>query len=257
MSRYIPIAEYYDAENEHLSMLHQDVPLLLEHLPKKRRSVLALACGTGRAAIPLAQAGHDVTGVDIDPAMLDIAKRKREMVGMDQRSLPLIQADILKLNLRKRFDWVCLLFNTMLNFTELEQLDQLLQTVVRHLKPKGRLWVDVLNPDPHLLAQPELTELDPVLFVAPALGRTVMRTVDIKRDKQQGVQIVTHRYTWFDEQGREHREKLTFRMTFLLPRELRLLLERHALFIEQLYGDYDRSAVGWDSPRLIALARRK
>ena len=33
--------------------------------------ILELAAGTGRLAVPLAEAGYDVTGVDLDPAMLD------------------------------------------------------------------------------------------------------------------------------------------------------------------------------------------
>src|SRR5580658_9433792 len=38
--------------------------------------VLALACGTGRFAIPLAQAGIQVIGLDVTPAMLERAKTK-------------------------------------------------------------------------------------------------------------------------------------------------------------------------------------
>jgi ubiquinone/menaquinone biosynthesis C-methylase UbiE len=57
MSHYKAIAEYYDAEYEHQTMLEHDVPFFLGHLPKKKQSVLELATGTGRAAIPVAQAG--------------------------------------------------------------------------------------------------------------------------------------------------------------------------------------------------------
>ena len=38
--------------------------------PSEAGPVLELAAGTGRLAIPLALAGHQVTAVDIDPAML-------------------------------------------------------------------------------------------------------------------------------------------------------------------------------------------
>ena len=38
--------------------------------------VLELACGTGRIALPLAEAGLQVTGVDRSEAMLAIARRK-------------------------------------------------------------------------------------------------------------------------------------------------------------------------------------
>src|SRR5690242_1607070 len=104
---YRAIAEYYDAEHERTKMLRRDVPFFLRHLPKRRQSVLELATGTGRAAIPIAQAGHEVVGVDYAADMLDIARRKRDGVGLTDRRLQLVEADILTLNLRRRFDWVC------------------------------------------------------------------------------------------------------------------------------------------------------
>jgi len=41
-------------------------------------------------------------------------------------------------------------------------------------------------------------------------------------------------------------------MTYLFERELRLLLERNGLKVEQMFGNYDGSPVGANSPRLIA-----
>src|SRR5438309_453972 len=98
MKRYRAIAEYYDFENERLAWLGRDVPFFLRQLPRRRRlDVLELAAGTGRAAIPIAQAGHRVVGVDYAKDMLDIAKRKRDAVGLRDRELTLVHADILKL----------------------------------------------------------------------------------------------------------------------------------------------------------------
>src|SRR5689334_13568183 len=118
MSSYRAITEYYDAEDEKIEMLAHDVPFFLGYLPRKRRlSVLELAVGTARAAIPIAQAGHRVVGVDYDDAMLEIARRKRDAVGIRESQLKLIHADAMKVNLRKKFDWICIFFNTFLNFT--------------------------------------------------------------------------------------------------------------------------------------------
>src|SRR5688572_20358017 len=95
MKSYRAIAEYYDPENERLAWLQRDVPFFLKQLPKKRQSVLELACGTARAVIPIAQAGHRVVGVDYAEDMLDIARRKRDGVGLRDRDLKLIEADAL------------------------------------------------------------------------------------------------------------------------------------------------------------------
>src|ERR1041385_1925334 len=112
-------------------MLQSDVPFLLEHL-KPKRSILELAVGSARAAIPLAQAGHRVVGIDNDPAMLRLAADKRNSVGLKESQLQLLKQDILHLNLKQKFDWIIVLFNTFLIFTTLEQQDRALQKIRRH-----------------------------------------------------------------------------------------------------------------------------
>ena len=164
---YKAIAEYYDPENANHRVLEEDVPFFMGQLPKKPQSILELAVGTGRAAIPLAQAGHRVVGVDYAADMLDIARRKRDAVGLSEKQLPLIHADAMKLDLGRRFDWVCVFFNTFLVFTTLEQQDAAMESVLRHLKPNGRFWLDVFQPDLRLLAEPVREELDPSLFFVP------------------------------------------------------------------------------------------
>lgn len=257
MKRYRAIAEYYDAENTHLAMLEQDVPFLLQHLPRKRSSsVLELACGTARAAIPIAQAGHRVTGVDYANDMLDIARRKRDAVGLRERDLNLLHADVLGLDLKQRFDFVAIFFNTFLGFTTLAEQDLVLQCVVRHLKPGGKFWLDIFHPDFARLAEPESLEVESRAFHVPELDRTVVRTVDVKRDPSRQLQTVTFRYQWFTSSSVEKRAKTVFDMTYIVPRELVLLLERNGLEIETLYGDYDGSSLNATSPRMIAVARR-
>jgi SAM-dependent methyltransferase len=254
MKRYRAIAEYYDFENERLSMLRQDVPFFLGHLPKrKRQDVLELAVGTARAAIPIAQAGHRVVGVDYAPDMLAIATRKRDAVGLRERELRLVRGDVLKLDLGRRFDWVAIFFNTLLGFTTLGEQDRLLKTIVCHLKPRdGRLWLDIFQPDLRRMGEPLSRGIDPSAFYVPRYERTVFRTVDVRRDPAKQLMRVTFHYRWFDDRGREHRERTAFDMTYIMPRELRLLIERHGLRIERLYGNYDGSTLSGESPRMIA-----
>jgi ubiquinone/menaquinone biosynthesis C-methylase UbiE len=253
---YRAIAEYYDAEHERTKMLRRDVPFFLRHLPKRRQSVLELATGTGRAAIPIAQAGHEVVGVDYAADMLDIARRKRDAVGVSDRSLKLIEADILTLNLRRRFDWVCIFFNTLLGFTTLTEQDRLLQVVRRHLKPTGRFWIDIFQPSHEMLAERESIGIDAHAFYVPRFDRTVFMNADVRRDMSRQWMEVTFNYRWFDPRGREHKQRVRFDMTAIFPRELRLLLERNGFVIQRLWGDYDGSILSAKSPRMIACCRR-
>ena len=253
---YRAIPEYYDFEYPDKDMLRHDVPLFLDHLPP-RQSVLELAVGTGRAAIPIAQAGHRVTGVDNDARMLAIAQRKRDAVGLSERDLTLLRGDMQKLDLKRRFDWVTVFFNTFLVLTTLEAQDRALQVVRRHLKRRGKLWLDIFQPNLELLSGERSTGLDPVTFYVPPMDRTVSRLTSVKRDVARQVQRVTFDYTWFDSRGGEHHEKTEFDLAFIFPRELRLLLERNGFHLERLYGNYDGSDLNAHSPRMIALCSKR
>ena len=257
---YRAIAAYYDPEYAHYDWLAQDVPYFLERLKRDgRQRVLEVAVGTGRAGIPLAQAGHRVLGVDYDPDVLEIARRKRDAVGLGDRELELVRGDATALELdAPRFDWACILFNTFLNFTTLERQDAVLQGVRRHLKRgTGRLWLDVFNPNPALLAEDRSEGLDPFIFYVPEYERTVYKTTDVRREMGRQVQRVTFRYQWFDRDGVLHREQRAFELTFMFPRELQLLVERNGFELESLHGDYDASEVTARSPRLIACCRAR
>ncbi len=252
MRRYRDTAAYYDAENERHEMLQSDVPFFLGQLPGKKQSILEIGTGTGRAAIPIAQAGHRVVGVDYVPEMLEIARRKRDGVGLKEKELALVEADAMKLDLGKKFDWVCIFFNTMLAFTTLEEQDQLLQSVVRHMKPRGRFFLDLFNPDYAMLAKSSEKGLERDAFFVPEMNRTVFRETEITRDMSKQIMHVGFRYKWFDEFGQEKRQKFEFDMTCIFPRELVLLLERNGLRVEELWGNYDGTEFGDDSPRMIA-----
>lgn len=52
--------------------------ILKELLGDELQKVLDAGCGKGRIAIPLAEFGHMVTGVDLTPELLDEARQKSQ-----------------------------------------------------------------------------------------------------------------------------------------------------------------------------------
>ena len=65
--RAAELARFYDLDS--IDLL-DDLPLYLELAAREEGPIMELAAGSGRIAVPLALAGHDVTGTDIDPTML-------------------------------------------------------------------------------------------------------------------------------------------------------------------------------------------
>src|ERR1700677_1925175 len=102
MKRYRAIAAYYDAEYQRHPTLKLDVPMLLKHIGRKKQSILELATGTGRVAIPLAKAGHRIVGVDYAPDMLKIARKKRDAAGIPAKQLTLVHQNALRLKLNEQ-----------------------------------------------------------------------------------------------------------------------------------------------------------
>jgi len=64
---------FHSLEVRHIKAAFQDIPLDL--------TVLDLPCGTGRLAEALLDSGFKVDGVDISPAMLEVARRKLQRFG--------------------------------------------------------------------------------------------------------------------------------------------------------------------------------
>ncbi len=67
-------AELYD---QHVTET-DDVEFILSVIGKQPKKVLEACCGSGRILIPLAKAGHDVTGFDIDEPMMARIPSKAE-----------------------------------------------------------------------------------------------------------------------------------------------------------------------------------
>ncbi|MGH9090037.1 MAG: class I SAM-dependent methyltransferase [Acidimicrobiales bacterium] len=97
-------------------------------------TLLDVACGTGGHLHHL-QDRYTVTGVDIDPAMLDQARA--HLPG-----LPLVEADMRTVDLGNRFDAVVCLFSSIGYMADTTELGAAIQAIARHLHPGGVLVVD-------------------------------------------------------------------------------------------------------------------
>jgi SAM-dependent methyltransferase len=140
-------ADNYDAAFEQRSdagqNVHGEADFVERHGPK---SVLDAGCGTGRVARELARRGLEVTGVDLDPRMLDVARRKAPHIAWQV-------GDLATFDLGRTFDSVLLAGNVMI-FLVPDTEAAVLNNVARHLIPNGLLIAGFqLLPDRFSLAQ--------------------------------------------------------------------------------------------------------
>jgi SAM-dependent methyltransferase len=108
---------------------------------ERRSQVLELACGTGRVTIPLAAAGFEVTGLDVDAAALALAGQRRGAL----RWPLLIAADMRRFSLHCRFDAVIVPYNSFQLLIDLESVAECLGAVAEHLAPGGTFGLEVTD----------------------------------------------------------------------------------------------------------------
>ena len=109
--------------------------LLRRHLPTCH-TILDVGCGTGEHACRLcALHGFAADGLDLDPALLLIARRKHP----DGRYF---QADMADFRLPQRYDAVVSLFSSIAYLVTLERVTRALRCFRGHLAPEGLVVVE-------------------------------------------------------------------------------------------------------------------
>jgi SAM-dependent methyltransferase len=103
---------------------------------------LELAIGTGRIALPLAQQGVELHGIDISEAM--VAKLRAKPGGTD---IPVTMGDFADVGVPGKFDLIYLVFNTIFALTTQEAQLRLFRNVGDHLTDQGLFVVEAFVPD--------------------------------------------------------------------------------------------------------------
>lgn len=137
-----PVAATYDEDLEDMFTEAEVAPVVnvLASLCGER-GALEFGIGTGRIAIPLAERGVQVTGIDLSAAML-----KRAAGKSGANNIPLVQGDFATTQIDGEFDLVYLIFNTIMNLTTQEAQLACFENAARHLKPGGHFVIEVMIP---------------------------------------------------------------------------------------------------------------
>ena len=139
MSAYDKIARLYDPWSASVT---EDVAFYVDHARRAGR-VLELGVGTGRIAVPTAVAGVPVVGVDSSPAMLEVARERAELAGVE---LDLRLGDMRYPPVERSFPLVTIPFRSLLHMEADGDRRAALRAVRRLLEPGGRLVFDVFAP---------------------------------------------------------------------------------------------------------------
>lgn len=133
------LAPFYDVLMSHVDYdrWFMVTTCLAELLPKRHRHLDA-ACGTGVFAKHLINHGWDVTGMDLSPAMVRIAKKRAPRP-------PAVVADLRAVPFHRGFDMITCLFDSMNFLLTLEDVEVGVRECAGALDDDGILYFDVVT----------------------------------------------------------------------------------------------------------------
>ncbi len=226
---YRDTARFYDAFAE-----LPDEILYIELAKRFGSPILELACGTGRITLTLAQAGYDITGIELSPEMLELAQEKLQQLPEDvQLKVSFNHGDITDFQLNKKFAMVIIPWSFKYLLTTEDQL-ACLKLVREHLADHGAFILDLY---PYEITREDCTETHTVEIEGSTITRTYTYSTDVLaqiRHCNATVDVV------HSDGSTEHIETMTS-AALIMPREAELLVRTAGLEIVEDYGGNDFS----------------
>jgi len=216
-SPYDAIARLYDPWSRSVT---EDVGFYVEEAVASRGPVVELGVGTGRIAVPVAEAGVPVIGIDSSAAMLDVCRERAAAAGVGER-LDLRLGDLRDPPVRERVPLVTCPFRAYLHLSGDDERRRALRRARELLVPGGRLVFDVFTPGADDIAETHgrWLEREPGIFER-ADWDTSSRTLTLS--------------------VRDDERASTMTLAWLDPEEWHALLEETGFEVLACYGWFDR-----------------
>jgi len=206
---------------------------LLAELAANGRA-LELGIGTGRVALPLAERGVEVHGIDLSRAMV---ARLREKPGGDR--IPVAIGDFASVRLEATFTLAYLVFNTIMNLTTQAEQVACFRNVAAHLEPGGCFLIEVTVPDLRRLPPGETMHV----FDASE-GHWGIDEYDVARQA-----LVSHHFSLVN--GEIERVSMPFR--YVWPSELDLMAELADMRLRDRWSGWRREPFTAESRQHVSV----
>jgi SAM-dependent methyltransferase len=232
---YSRIADLYDTY-VHTTL---DVPFWIAEAGKTSGPVLELMAGTGRVSIPLAEAGADLTCVDLWPEMLDLLRAKLSAHGL---RASVVAMDVRELALDRQFDLILIPFNSFMELPNRDDQRRTLAAVHAHLAEDGRFFCTLHNPAVRMQSVDGQLHIMPPISLGARQGTLVFSRVE---NYDQAAQLVTglQFFEQYDANGlMQWKRVLEIRFSVVAQDEFRSMVESAGFQIAALYGSYDYAA---------------
>ncbi|MCH9757125.1 MAG: class I SAM-dependent methyltransferase [Gammaproteobacteria bacterium] len=247
-------ASHYDEESDHYDAFNEEnsvaINQLLEQLLKQHqvKTVLDLTCGTGLQVFHLIKHGYEVTGVDINAKMLDIAQKKAKQQNIP---VPFLLGDI-RTTHAGEFDAVISIFNAIGHLTK-SDFKKALGNIRSNLNKGGLYVFDIFNLE-YLLYEDNITKL--TIDWQKRDGDTLVREIQYSTINESGTLAsydIYHR-----QKGSEEPEISTAYQTLQVysVTELKELLEDNGFEVINTCSTDGSELINHETERLLVVARK-
>ena len=195
---------------------------------------LELGIGTGRIAVPLAQRGVPVHGIDLSTAMV---ARLRAKPGGEEIGVTI--GDFSATRVEGTFSVAYLVFNTIMNLTTQAAQVACFRNVAAHLEPGGCFVIEV--------GVPSLRKLPPGETIRAFHVSETGWGIDEFDVAKQG--LVSHHFEIVD--GRLERVSIPFRYAW--PAELDLMAELAGMSLRERWSGWKREPFTSDSSKHVSV----
>lgn len=213
----------------------------------KGKSVLEIACGSGRLTIPLALDGVNITGLDLSASMLKKAKEKSRESGV---SIDWIQADCTKFALDQKFDLIFMTGNSLQHLKTAELVHAYFDCVKRHLSEGGIFAFDIFRPSLSILTRdPDTRHF--LMRYKNKNGEDVLLEESNRYDQISQINLIH----WFHIVSGKLQKTDLLEMRQFFPQEINALLHSSGFKILQSFGDWDGNPISDQNFKQIIVAR--
>ena len=242
-------AEIYDSIYSYVT---EDIRFFVEESINYGGPILELGCGTGRITIPIAEAGVEITGLDISNKMLMKFNHKLQLMKLNKSKINLINADMRNFSLAKEFSQIIIPFRGFQSLLSVEDQILTLKNIKKHLNSNGRLILTLFVPNIDEMIKDE-DNLYHYRDVIDPLDNS-KNIIWLKNNFDQYSQIINTRMVVDRVNNNLSVDSRIFRdfsLRYIYRWEMYHLLKSCGFEIVDLYGDFDRSEYDESSLEMV------
>jgi SAM-dependent methyltransferase len=234
------VAEVYDVTSAAMfrsEVVEPAVDLLIELA--NGGAALEFAVGTGRVALPLAERGISVSGIELSPHMVEQLRRKP---GGD--AIAVTVGDMTTARMPGSFSLVYLVWNAIMNVTTQDEQLAVFENAAAHLEPGGCFVVEVVVPQ---LRRVPPGEVGYVFELQP--GHVGIETFDDTVDQ------IASSHHWMSVDGKFVHHSAPYR--YVWPSELVLMGRLAGFWLRDRWEGWTRAPFTEESPQQVAVFEKK